>query len=239
MKSQTKTLLLSLTAALTLSATVTAPSWALQTEFVATGTVVGGTDTLGYFGPAGADLTGDSFSAIAHIDTSLGTFYSDPFGTEQSVQGGPRFQSTSPVNINFTVNGISHLFDSDVNDGFGEAILENSNVGGEKLVDVASGSGLSALNLTAFANYGQLPSVIGQSFSLEDIPSYNSAIYSNFTETEADKSISTVQLTLDSISSSGVISAAPEPSAWALLIAGVGLSGLALRLGRRRGWAMA
>ena len=35
------------------------------------------------------------------------------------------------------------------------------------------------------------------------------------------------------------VSAAPEPSVWALLIAGVGLSGFALRGGRRRGWAMA
>jgi hypothetical protein len=33
-------------------------------------------------------------------------------------------------------------------------------------------------------------------------------------------------------------SAAPEPSSWALMIAGVGLIGGALRFGRRRGWVM-
>ena len=35
------------------------------------------------------------------------------------------------------------------------------------------------------------------------------------------------------------VSAAPEPSGWALLLAGVGLSGFALRLAGRRRWAAA
>jgi hypothetical protein len=34
------------------------------------------------------------------------------------------------------------------------------------------------------------------------------------------------------------VSAAPEPSTWLLMIAGVGLIGSALRFGRRRGWTM-
>ena len=52
-----------------------------------TGRILGGSDTIGLFGMAGADRTGFAYTAVYRFDTSI-NFASDPiFG--QRVTGGP------------------------------------------------------------------------------------------------------------------------------------------------------
>ncbi len=218
-KTKTKTLLLSLTTALELS---TAPAaWALETEWVATGTVYEGYDYTGVFGSAGADLTGDAFTADFYIDTSKGTEGYSP-GDYDEVQGGSYLGDSTPVSASLEISGVKYYFPGDYK-GFAATGLAYSGVDAFVSDDDDS-------SVAASSSGDGYPLTIGQSFSVSGNDGNGFTIINQ----------ASGELIVNNITSTGVItSAAPEPSAWALLIAGIGVSGLALRLRLRRGWAMA
>ena len=58
------------------------------------GAVKDGTDGIGLFGPAGADLTGDAFVATFNMDTSKGNNHSVP--AENLIEGGTVHGWTAP-----------------------------------------------------------------------------------------------------------------------------------------------
>jgi hypothetical protein len=79
-----------------------------------TGTIASGTDALGYFGPAGADLTGQSFTATFLFDTSLGAAvnavyppcaspYTCAGGGLQEIYGGTSYGAVPTPNLSTTL----------------------------------------------------------------------------------------------------------------------------------------
>jgi PEP-CTERM motif-containing protein len=190
-----------------------------------TGTVNYGTDTLGIFGTAGADLAGSSWVATYTFDTSLGHTSSSP--NYNDVEGGPAspYNNTSPVlSSMITINGVGRAVDgsyfgweSGYNNGTRSSqyqVVQNYNSGhNESLVDYISSphAGLPASITTPFT----YPVHVGH-----DDPqgSYYLQIGGS------DESIYAIPATL---TVSNHVGAVPEPSTWAMLLlgfAGVGFA---------------
>ena len=112
--------------------------------------------------------------------------------------------------------------------------LSQENESGTEIADVTIGSQETQYTLTPTSNYGefQLPFTTYQISYTADSPTTTIA----FTTDAPAPSLGDNDPLIDGISFSGPsVSSAPEPSTWALMIAGVGLAGAALRLGRRSG----
>jgi PEP-CTERM motif len=87
-----------------------------------TGTVQSGSDSRGWFGPIGANLAGDSFTATFVFDTGLGTLvnttypacsspYSCAGGGQQEVYGGTNYSTATPnLTTSLTIGSGTYSF---------------------------------------------------------------------------------------------------------------------------------
>lgn len=194
-----------------------------------TGTVLDGKDWTGAFGYApGTSLTNDPFTAVVHVDTSLGATTGS--ATATTVTGGPGAGTLSPVlDASFTINGVTHSFDT----SWSGTVSTSSGL---------YGSGLSIISLDP-ANYGvtlymngpasTFPNAVAPPLSLDLTQAGFGSSGSRFS-LDNEPSVS---LTLTSVTETSAVAAVPEPATWAMLVLGVAMVGFAAR--RREGLAVA
>lgn len=184
---------------------------------ITTGTIAGvnynGTDGDGMFGPAGASLVGDNFTAVFKDDTTIG-YYQAGWGGLLS-EGGQLLNFANPiVSAELTINGRTQAFTSNLIDS---ASIGFSYVGGViQQYSYVSFVGGSNLNVGELLYVDALPPIDGNSFG-----AFHSA------------DLGTIGIfTVDSASVSPIWPALPEPGTWAMLVLGVAMIGFAAR--RRR-----
>ena len=186
------------------------------------GTVLSGTDEgAGFFGRT--DLTGQLFSATYVFDDDLGT------RTLGSVEGGVPGLGTSPdLSTTITIGGRT----VSVRGAFGQFV--NDSVSNRVSSDSSSPDVGTPFFYSASVSLEELkvPESLDAPFS--GIGSTSIFTLNGFTFANSD----TGELAFGSFNPTSidvtVTSAAPEPSAWVLMLAGVGLMGAAFRSRRRR-----
>ncbi len=222
-------------AALTVAACALVASPAMSAVVVVTwtGTVFEGIDVGGRFGATGANLAGTAFSAEFTYDTDIGRTYSDGGGT--TLIGGtntglPAPPPLPPGTATLTINGVDYFF--------GGQLM--SLIATYDEVDVPGGRTLSTWMIS-----NQDP-ISGGTLQLGgyDNPSLPLSFMANFSGADpctgplgcmGNVILPGFKGTLDpdwvtiNVWTSGV----PEPATWAMLIAGFGLTGAAIRSSRR------
>lgn len=216
-----------------------APASATVITVTYSGTIVSGTDQAGLFGTAGADLSGQKYSARYVFNTKLGTQESS--AALNRLFGGNAFGTTSPaVYTTLTIGGHS----IDLND-FSNGELNYRRDGGRTIIDASDtviGNSLSSAVITyqisnvvqIYAGYF-LPGFADQ-FKYDTGPddtTSGTVSISSYDPTAQTSSVdTTVSTVLDTVT---VTTAVPEPSTWALMVAGFfGLSALHRRRERLR-----
>jgi PEP-CTERM motif len=220
-------------------------------EYLATfkGTIVSSFDQTGEFGSAATSLDGKSFEAIYTLSyPTPGAFEFNNGSSIHYIRGGTQAGNASPVSAKLKINGVTQSVGGQF---FGQAVrqrLPNSAGGVNDTVTysatdlsddgvnfyvftvfslVQSNSAfLSSLDLTAPLNYVLPQSAVSfDGFTIQEF-NYRSGIDTRL----AYGSFSTESLTISALG------AVPEPASWAMMIAGFGLVGGALRnaKGRRR-----
>lgn len=224
-------------------------------KVTATGVVDHGVDRAGVFGQSGSDLVGQAYSAIFNIDTSKGYVT----GGKEYFEGvGARYYSSElhnsaekiAMNASLSIGADSvaiigskiatNLYDADLHD-------DNNYLYQEVASSIADLNFMDGFNLV----YPVAPGGEGGEFHDPNLNPANLA-FSSFGATfynlgnfsyagqggDTNLSLDLLSLTYDVVSAGGgptsFTSSAPEPGTWALLLAGVGMVGSALRFGRRR-----
>jgi PEP-CTERM motif len=216
-------------------------------EYLATfkGTLTSSFDQTGEFGSAATSLDGKSFEAIYTLTYPTPGAFEFNNGTTHYIQGGTRFGNASPVSAKLKINGVTQSVGGQF---FGQALRQTSlnSAGGfsdtvfYQATDLSNdglnfyqfnlfssvfnnSAFLSSLDLTAPLNY-VLPqsTVFFDGFTIQQLD-----LRSNTNTRYAYGSFSTDSLTISALG------AVPEPASWAMMIAGFGLVGGAMR--RRRG----
>ena len=190
------------------------------------GTVLSGTDEgAGFFGRT--DLTGQLFSATYVFDDELGT------RTLGSVEGGVPGLGPSPdLSTTITIGGRTLSFKG----AFGQ--FTNDSVSNRVSSDASSPDVGTPFFYSASLSLEGL--TVPQSLDTPFSGTGSTSIFTlnGFTFANSD----TGELAFGSFNPTSVdvtvTSAAPEPGVWALMIAGLGLVGAALRFGRRRSATM-
>jgi PEP-CTERM motif len=204
------------------------------------GTVHDGYDQTGVFGPAGADLTGDSYVAHYVFDTTLGYTQSGPDYVGGPIRnyaiGGSYYGNASPgVSASVTINGHSadigtpnysaEIYGDDFQQAayatrvtdYGTLITSNqvwSNMLGYPWPYIPS-------SITGPFTYNAAGNLSGDGqfyFTTQEMPSGHEDVY-------AYGSVSLTRLTIGPVESVGSV---PEPSTWAMMLlgfAGLGFAG--------------
>ena len=215
-----------------------APTAAKILTLTFSGTLTSGEDNTGVFGSS-ADLRGEAASVRFTIDTDLGT--RTEADSKLDYIGGYFYPAGSPVTSGaVTVGGVTHVVDFPI---FGE-LLESvppgafgdyiqASVG--QLSENQSGPVLHFDDLSAFsgsASNDQLtPNGFDKPFnyttSAGDLGTATFTVFARNTDTDAivDVAQGTFSPTQVTLTVAGV----PEPATWSLLIAGFGLTGIAVR----------
>lgn len=197
------------------------------------GTVFSGIDALGLFGAAGADLTGDPFSAVVVFDSSLSR-QADVRGI--SVLGGAGLGTPNPfVSTSLTIDGMAYVLPVPAFLSGFFAAYDRDKDGVQTVfstaVENSIGGGFSAPANVAFMM------VLESSPGL--FPKAGSALPFTGTGDGRFKPAGTSEMIVLA-PVSGLIDPAPpltyvpEPGAWVLMLAGFGLAGVALRVRRSR-----
>lgn len=196
------------------------------------GTVSNGFDSTGVFGVANTDLTGASWVAVFTYDKLLGGLLVSGVGFDESYGGGGYGQvGESPVtNVAVTINGVTR---SIVGDWASHAVTATSPAVAhysEDLIDTDVTYMVHFISLNA-APQGA-PASLDKNFAPVATRLDNSTTgwfaydYASGNLTENATAI------LDGDAVFSVASQAPEPASWALMIAGFGMVGGALRARR-------
>jgi hypothetical protein len=205
------------------------------------GAVKDGTDGIGLFGPAGADLTGDAFVATFNMDTSKGA----PLftATENYIHGGTAYGIESPmIKATLEINGKSAAIDGSVN-GSVQAFLGQPGVANQQSHEVTDGGGNALLLYVTDANLasvGNIPFTIDVPLDFTFDSSDTGGIFGTFHSGNLATALdfSPTELIYQYPSTDGGGGAVPEPSTWALMLLGfVSLSAFGYR--RTRGFAPA
>ncbi|MEO6092369.1 MAG: PEPxxWA-CTERM sorting domain-containing protein [Novosphingobium sp.] len=203
------------------------PALAATQTITYTGSVAEGTfDYGGVFGTPSAYLSGLAYTAVFVLDTSLGIYASgcgDGYCYSQ-YYGGQYNGSTSPVTAILNINGKSHVF-------LGTSGFSSS------FSDVATGvysqhqdqvhDGISNDDIYGYAHSfddSLIPASVTEPFN---IYAYNVIYRQLYFQISTPIGV-TYSNGYDSIASV-ISSAAPEPASWALMIAGMGAVGGAMR----------
>jgi len=217
-------------------------------RFVATftGTVTNGTDSANVFNQAGADLTGQSFTAVFTLDDSAADFVLSNGAVYYDIyNGGP----ANPIHATISVGGVSYAL-TPATDSFEDYLSWTRYSGGTfdqfmgnvaRFVDDGTVNTLDSLQLygnaslddflgspldyhTPFAH--DFTSQSGGSFSIGSwSDSTNAAFYSE------TLNLNVSRITYAAAPAGGAV---PEPASWAMMLVGFGLAGTALRRNRAK-----
>ena len=212
-----------------------APASAAPYEITVSGVITSSEDVNGLFGITPnafyTEDTGQPYKAVFTIDPSLGYSYSDSqYAVVRSEYAYNDGEYGDAVSATFSVNGVT-------------VPVAGNSLGNLTISDIPSSppnffaisvqdeltDGLSnGISFVLLSNSTLFPTSLGAPFNIatsKDDPGESSFNFQELGGANGDISVTSI--------TSGVISAAPEPSAWVLMIAGVGLVGGMLRYGRR------
>ena len=229
-------------ALLTTAILAAAPAEAAQYVITYTGTVYSSYDQTGEFGAANSSLDGLAFKAVYTLTAPLPGAYTSDDGTTAQIFGGTGSGSPSPVSGSITINGNSVNFEGDY---YGVAYQSNGNVGsgGSDTIEHSAEDYISDGERYRFHYvYNYITSGVNDIVATQD---YTQPL--NYTIQAGDYSSSNFyfydysyvtntydhyvygNFTTDHVTIALAGAAVPEPAAWALLIAGFGLTGGAMR----------
>jgi hypothetical protein len=223
-----------------------APASATLIDAIWTGTVgpAGGTiDGAGLFGPTGANLSGDSFTATFELDTSKGTpWFAIPAG-ENYLIGGSLYGQDSPViDAKLTINGKTATVSGAYN-GSVQAFDGYPSVGNQQWNGVYYGKNSLWLYVAdAFLSpSGNIPITFDVPFSLTFGSADAGSGFLGYQTAGLDTSLnlSPTSLTYEYPTSAAPAAGAPEPSTWAMMLLGFAGLGYAGYRGRRSAVAAA
>ena len=212
-----------------------------------TGTVSSGIDKDGDFGTAGADLTGSAYTAVFTMDDAtpgLTRYHTDTF--DQIIGGDYSYHTASPLSAVLRLNGHTLNF---AGTDYGSALqFFNDDQSG-----LYNGVAHDVRQIDGFATASQLTQEIVRNVALGDTAIVSSANVStplDYLVQPADlvggfamfwrpSGLTEIRLAPNHvvIAPYGGSSAVPEPASWAMMIAGFGMAGGALRRRRRVGAA--
>lgn len=192
-----------------------------------TGQVLSGTDDLGFFGEAEADLTGLAFTSTFTFNTALGASFPLPDGGNMLTGGETTMGGSSPGTATITIGG------NTLNLGeFGSYV---GTFGGYWTTFAAGGATIENFNGATFQARSSplLPLDMNHATSVSGACDTCDGVLNGpvapilFAATTL-----TVDISEDWVNSSvepGPLGGVPEPTTWALLIGGFGLVGAMLR----------
>ena len=232
----------SLGAALALGAMLTAAGTpASATIFTITGTgtidssvspidtVIDGLDQLGLFGAVGADLNGLAYRAVMTFDSSKGTFFSGPAGTELQGKLGGGGLTVNRVTQTFAgTSTVGAIYDTYVTPpfSFAEGYVHDFGQIGPNSVD-------ASLDLQNVRYDGSIPvnvftPILGNYCIVNSICDG----YAIFSVTDAAGALTQTKLWLSGTSFTITAANVPEPGTWALMLLGFGGLGAMIRTRR-------
>lgn len=222
-----------LMAALVAAVTLACAGHVSAATFVLTwsGTIASGTDPGGLFGIAGADLTGQSFTASMTFDPALG--FPNPYGSPDTYQllAGPDNYGGTPAPATFSVGGISTPVGGR-DSGFGEGLWTSiSGFQGQGIwTSVISPAG-DVLSLEALGMpYPTVPALVGGAYDGNPCAVALVCIGQFQTSGGPYVALTINHLTISSSADMPPIWAPiPEPAAWATMVLGLFGLGAALR----------
>lgn len=174
-------------------------------------------DVVDLFG--GGNLEGDNITALVNYDTTLGEETTDN-ATYDQLAGGLEFLTSSPITSEvFTINGYSYTFTPDYN----ATVYTQSGSGGYiQQIGYSTAGDSSIINLPT----SSAPASLGTSFSATGL-GFGYLLTAFNAQNQSDSIVFAT--------TSAVVSAAPEPAAWLLMIVGLGLIGDVLRRAKPKG----
>jgi hypothetical protein len=205
-----------------------------------TGTVSKGVDVQGLFGAAGADLTGDAFSATYTIDTDLGPVFPFTGGVQGAPAGtGVLAGTVSPIiSASLNIAGITYTSQNFGYSGYFaylDGFYPDATLGYQynfaTSVQLGVNQPIGVLNMQAFGTPADGVVTGAAPLTGFELPN-NTDSRGLFTSAEDILQFSVQTFFFDG----PVYIAVPEPDVWSLLILGFGGMGLALR--RRYRWAV-
>ena len=193
-----------------------APASAAIIDATFTGTIKDGTDGLGLFGTAGADLTGLPFTLTIEYTTSLpGTYFPSP--TRNTLEGGSSLGLPDPIISSvLRVNGVPSPNVRGSFDTFNEGANGNPCCVNQIAFSVADSSNHYSIGFSNSLSSltGDIPATLDVPLSFTPGPDDAGFGSFGFSSTTGDFGPGTLTY---SIPTTGV----PEPSTWAMILIGV------------------
>ncbi len=198
------------------------------------GVVTAGYDLTGLFGVAGASLAGDSYTEYFYIDTSKGI--NTVTSTSDMTLGGSSTGLSAPISAAITINGHTEII-SGATYGIARTGY-NSSTGRDEIYDAATSSSYTQSGITtnsiSSGIYSTASNIIPNHYDGYNITVDNKTVFdlaSSFMFYTANyNGVASV----NTYGALHALSAAPEPSTWLLMLAGVGGIGLAFRQAKKR-----
>ncbi len=218
---------------------LTAQASATIVDVTVTGTITGftsqsrTTDGAGIFGVVGGNYTayaGDTYTATFKFDTEAVGSTTFSSAGQNFANGGSEFGTTSPaLSASVTLNGhtvdidpISYGYISGSQGPAGQPAHPNGRLIYQALFDANAGSYVDILGPD-----GSIPASITDSFTFTPTPG---TTYSNLYAEYTNGSNTDIWAQVNSVTFTAEVSAVPEPSTWAMMIAGfLGLGFMAHR----------
>ena len=214
-----------------------------------TGAIIGGDgaignpalDRLGLFGPVGANVLGDAYTATYVFDTALGTLTSSACSpASASCSSGTNTLSGPPgaipiVGETLTINGHSFSFGGvtfPVNSaemvGINNGPADPSNV----FAEVEANSDLNSLRDDLRLTNGGLPSSLVTPFSYTVHAGDGADFTDSFFQADTSKGLDRFEFGIAAVT---LASGVPEPSTWAMILLGFACLGVAGYRGTKAG----
>jgi hypothetical protein len=197
---------------------VCAPAYATAFTVTLSGTIATGADDRGIFGPAHTPLTGDAFTIRYTVNPVSMTTTTDTDGVSPLY----RFDTPGQMTISITINDHTFSFV-----GTAQAMYSKS--------DHAAADGNPAFSVVRFNAYDGTNS-LSESATADNAPLGGQAPLSGTLEhSTLDLSLFGGQVRASSVATGTItVGAVPEPASWAMMLAGFGLVGGAMRQRKTR-----
>jgi hypothetical protein len=225
------------------------PALAIIKVATITGVITSGSDQIGLFGAANANLAGKAYTVSLTYDTSAGTRFFEP-GEIDEIQGNNTLDSSKNLflHASATVNGVSYKILTNFHEFVGICACEyyytDPIIYTENYLEA---HGVDSTPLTTIGQYNFTESI--RSYTLSPIRTINSELntqgiatflkdiacmfcVSRTTKISADGLSTELTIFKGTADSFSISDPVPEPANWAMMIAGFGLVGATQR--RRR-----